>query len=258
MRNKLALKLNVETIVREYNGAVAQITAAYDVLQAQQERLRHALGTESVSTMQGVYSIPRYREQVIAEIEKKTWETVINRLGVRRLLSLKKQDALDKQIAARDFPPITVENIYNTMDSLMAQASDFFTEAIQEIYDWMRPRDAYQSNQEWRVEGRVILKNVLKHKPFGGLTINFSYLQEIKALDRTFHILDGQPFVTKHSSSPLLVAIEESPSLGETPYFRFRGYHKGTLHLWFKREDLVDRFNKIGGGNRLQPGFWHN
>jgi hypothetical protein len=69
-----------------------------------------------------------------------------------------------------------------------------------------------------------------------------------------FHILDGKPFVSAHVySSPLLNALAKNPGEGMTEYFKYRGYHKGTLHIWFRREDLVQRFNQIGGGGRLMP-----
>jgi hypothetical protein len=38
----------------------------------------------------------------------------------------------------------------------------------------------------------------------------------------------------------------------ETEYFAIRRYKKGSMHIRFKRLDLVRRLNKLAGGNRLK------
>jgi hypothetical protein len=189
------------------------------------------------------------------KIEQSVWRQIIRRLGIKKILSLKKQNELENTLKNNQYPPLTVANIYAEIEALKGKAVNLFEESIQEVFDWLRPRDAYVSNSEWVVEGRVILKNVLRHKAVGGgLEVNFSYIAEIKALDKVFHILDGKPFVSANVySSPLLNALAENPGEGMTEYFKYRGYHKGTLHIWFRREDLVQRFNRIGGGGRLMP-----
>jgi hypothetical protein len=40
----------------------------------------------------------------------------------------------------------------------------------------------------------------------------------------------------------------------ETKYFKVKWFKKGTLHIEFKRLDLLSELNRIGGGNRLKPG----
>ena len=40
----------------------------------------------------------------------------------------------------------------------------------------------------------------------------------------------------------------------ETDYFRVRWFLKGTVHIWFKREDLLAELNRIGSGGKPHIG----
>ena len=75
------------------------------------------------------------------------------------------------------------------------------------------------------------------------------------ALDNIFHRLDGKGVPSGHRG-PLVDAINactEGNNTAETPYFKARCFLNRNLHLWFKRQDLLDKFNEIAGRNRL-PG----
>jgi hypothetical protein len=45
----------------------------------------------------------------------------------------------------------------------------------------------------------------------------------------------------------------DGPCAGQTEYFDFKGYKKQTLHLHFRRMDLVRKLNAMAGGKRLTP-----
>jgi hypothetical protein len=80
---------------------------------------------------------------------------------------------------------------------------------------------------------------------------------QIGALDRVFHLLDGAGYVSRTYLGELGDAINavpvESPA-GRTKYFAFKLYRNGNIHLEFLRPDLVDKLNQIAGGKRLRAG----
>ena len=69
-------------------------------------------------------------------------------------------------------------------------------------------------------------------------------------LDNIMHLLDGKGII-KGSNGPLVEAINSTVGVGETEYFRFKCFINSNLHLEFKRQDLLDKFNQIAGSNRL-------
>lgn len=81
--------------------------------------------------------------------------------------------------------------------------------------------------------------------------------ERLSALENVFTSLDGRGSVTKNYYSAISTAIKAAPKAetcqGETPYFAFRGFRNGNLHLRIKRLDLLARFNRMAGGANLRP-----
>jgi hypothetical protein len=84
--------------------------------------------------------------------------------------------------------------------------------------------------------------------------VNYTAEQRLTALENVFTALDGRGQITKSHYSQIhnVVHAEGFDGAGETEYFRFRVFQNGNLHLWFKRPDLLARFNALAGG-RLRP-----
>lgn len=252
MKKALSTEMNAQELVREYNGIVSQTKAAYNTLEEQEERARRVLCDDYVRLVDDYHDIEYVMNQILEELTKKFWREIISRMKIRAILSLSKKEELDKQLEEGDFPELTVENVHNTIDAWMGNAAKFAQEQIREVYDWLRPsRQKYKSNDPWRVEGRVI-KRVLGD--YGKVdTGMWSRWEEVQALDKVFHLLDGQPFMSKQwGRSPLIDAINEASESGETEYFRFKKFKNGNVHFYFTRDDLVDEFNRVGGGQRLR------
>jgi len=53
-------------------------------------------------------------------------------------------------------------------------------------------------------------------------------------------------------TTQIQATIQDKKDTCETEYFKCKWYMKGTLHLEFKRMDLVEKLNKMVGGNRLR------
>ena len=50
-------------------------------------------------------------------------------------------------------------------------------------------------------------------------------------------------------------AVQEAPGgVGETEFFKFRCFKNHNFHLEFKRPDLVQKLNEIGGNGLPMPG----
>lgn len=185
-----------------------------------------------------------------------TWRELIGKMEIRRILSIKKAEELDKQLdTGEGFPEINEENIVGMMRGMIADADRFIEEAILEVYDWIRPwserRAEHVTNEKnrWQLGAKIILAGHLEE---GGARVNYYRQKHVTAMDNVFHALDGKPPVTTHYG-PLYDAIYQNPDRkGETDYFKFKCFSNGNLHIQFKRLDLVARFNAVAGGARLK------
>lgn len=122
-------------------------------------------------------------------------------------------------------------------------------------YDWLRPRartpgtaGVYVTNSLLEVGERVILKGVVQRNR----SVHHADEHRLTSLERVFLVLDGKGGHTKSYYSDLQNAINAQPR-GETEYFRYRACANGTLHLAFKRADLLAEFNKRAAGAVLRP-----
>jgi hypothetical protein len=130
----------------------------------------------------------------------------------------------------------------------------YLEEAVQEVFEYLRPpRSHLKTNTEFEIGRKVILSWIVeKGWNRGRFKINYHREKYITALQNVFQMLDGKGPVKSYNGE-LHDFITDSPDgKGETPYFRFKGYQNGNLHLEFKRPDLVARLNAVAGGNRLR------
>lgn len=198
-------------------------------------------------------------DEAIRDLKLNTWRELVNKMEIRRILSIKKAEELDKQLDTGDgFPEITEENILGLMRGMLADSGRFIEEAIKEVYDHIRPwgvrKAEHVTNEKnrWQLGRKIILTGHLTSDYGGGMRNGYYTQKHITALDNVFHALDGKPPVTTHYG-PLYDAIEDRNSMeGETEYFRFKKFLNGNLHVEFKRMDLVARFNAVAGGARLK------
>ncbi|MBI9095289.1 MAG: DUF4942 domain-containing protein [Sphaerochaeta sp.] len=65
----------------------------------------------------------------------------------------------------------------------------------------------------------------------------------------------GLPKRPEDAVTAINQAIREYRTEAETEYFRFKWFKAGTMHIWFKGEDLLKEFNRIGAaGHADLPG----
>lgn len=207
-------------------------------------------------------------DELIKFYKLTAWSLLIAKTGVRKVMSSKRQDELDKVLHSREpkdadqLPDISEETIFSVLQGYAQCAEDFLAEAIREEYDWLRPwrvsSNTLKTNQRSysKLDRKVILHNVVSTRWGGTFDVNYDDQRHITSVDNIFHALDGQGMAGGHAG-PLTDTIRITTTAdpqGETDYFRFKCFAgNGNLHLEFKRADLLERFNLICGKNYL-PG----
>ena len=255
----------VAQLVENYEAAVNEITQAYSLLHAAKSRLNASFGMG-----QRLYSfdvLPHgYHNgatlsndslnQVMQQIKLDVWRILMERLELRKLLSIARREELDKQLAdGKGLPDITIENVWGMFESAVSNVDRYMEEAVLEMFEFLRPPSSqYKTNSEYEVGKRVVLKwHVEPSYTKTGFTVRYSYDARITALDNAFLRLDGKGIVsTYHGPTHDAIRLADSDGLCETEYFKLRCCLNGNLHVEFKRPDLVQRLNSIAGGARLR------
>ena len=264
-KDQLTPRLVPGELVAIYQQAEADVRKGFALIAGAQDSLNAAFTLDATSgvSIQGHsntyldFSKPEAR---LKEVRRALWHTMVERLEIRRLMSVKAWKELKEQIDKGDVPELTEEAIASMVKQFSDAAPAMLEQAVAEVFDFLRPPGSkYKRNSEFEVPRRVALWWVIDTwytKTFAskGLRPRHECEQQLTALENVFQALDGRGSVSKGNVSNLSEAIRKTKrgELGKTEYFEFRGFNNGALHLSFVREDLLKRFNQIAGGTRLR------
>lgn len=267
MNSEIARRETITALVGTYQQAVEQVTTAYGLLDAAKTNLSSVFLSDYFHVLSGNHYGPMSDDlaKVLDGIKRRAWMVIVDRLEIRRILSIKRREELDRQLSGEsrnsyekvaELPEITEANILSMFQDGMAKATDYANEAVYEVFDWLRPgtwqRTEYKTNDKWKL-GRKVIKTWVVEPGYGrGLfRVRYGIEKNVTALDNVFHMLDGRGALNTHNG-PLTDAIMNSADgYGETDFFKFRCCKNGNIHLEFKRMDLVAKINKTAGGNRI-------
>lgn len=252
-------RTTVEELVRTYIKAENDIRAACALVSGSLASLNNVLKLAETS---GDVRFGSHRcdidwdhpEDQVIELRRSVWGRIVDRLELRRMMSVKRAKELDKWLNST-IEPITVESVLGLSRYYIENLSEILSEAVGEVYEFLRPPGShFKTNTEYELKRRVVLENWVEPWSFAPSRLHpsFYYRPRFVALENVFSALDGKGGTLKHHYSDLETAIYKSAS-GETTYFKYRAFKKRTLHLTFKRPDLVLKFNQIAGGRRLKP-----
>lgn len=268
MTTDLATRQGVTELVGIYEQAEADIRRGYALLAGAQEQLRtHYHEYVSVIPDGRRSHVEIDTEAAVLAVRRRCWEALLGRLDIRRFMSVAEWEALEKQVRDGECPDLTVESVIAMCEGFRQRMPEMLEAAVKEVFDWLVPHkwtgmDKYKTNDKCEV-GRRVVVNMVFDPWYSSWYVRDGARQRLIALENVFTALDGKGQVTKssHWSQIETIAREskterrsDGPLVGETPYFRFRGFKNGNLHLEILRADLLSRFNAIAGGQRLRPG----
>ncbi|CSV61784.1 DUF4942 domain-containing protein [Shigella sonnei] len=108
----------------------------------------------------------------------------------------------------------------------------------------------YRTNNPCRLGKKIIIENLLYRWSNGRVTLDCSGREALDDLVRPFYLLEGRNVPDFRNSigaqyGEFLGNGDNVGKLLEGEYFTVRGYQKGTVHIVFKRSDLVEKLNDI-------------
>lgn len=270
MSDDLALRTTVRELVAAFVSAERDVRAAFAQIVAAEAAVNAAFCNGDYAEIRVTACGTRFHDnfarpdETIAIMSRKAWRALVDRLELRRVMSIERWEKLNKHLESGELPHLTEENVLAFYGQHAAQAHEMLQEMVREVFDWLRPRPhtragKLKTNTEMEVGERVILDGVVERDTRSGFrvrydSINWSVRQRLIALENVFNGLAGNGTVCKGYQSLLGEAIGASNTgVGETDLFAFRAHKNGRLHLKMRRPDLLKRFNQIAGGARLRP-----
>lgn len=193
--------------------------------------------------------IAAYRATARKVVDRRMWASLVEMTELEKLMDKQAKDELREQLMANP-PEATEENIFATLQTFVADADTIFKRGIANCFSKLDRR--FKSHDGWKVGGRVVLTYCFDE--WGSFSYRSNVRDTLHDIDRTFHVMDGGK--TPEMYGGIVAAIEESRRGGgfgrrqsecESDYFKIRCFKNGNAHVWFKRDDLVEKVNKLLG-----------
>lgn len=194
------------------------------------------------------------------------WGAVIRRTSLEALMDKTAKDELREQLAyvpeevdhrsgklinqdeiARGIPPITEDNIHATIERFREDAGTIWRRGIATAFSKLDRR--FRSHDGFAIGARIILTRVFSD--YGGWNYYSNTRDALRDIERVFLVLDGKSPMGPYRS--IVDVIEEdrkgvldpeqSRHAGE--YFECRCFKNGNIHLWFRRDDLLEKVNQL-------------
>jgi hypothetical protein len=274
----------IEDIVRAHDEALVLYERAFAALEIAQEALRAAherahdadrgqlrtfggAGAEEIAQFRNALNLPprdRYMRTARKLLGNGAWANIVKMSELERLMDNEAKEELRAQMAyvpdkvdvrgqiinqkemEKGLPPITVDNVYATLEKFFGDAGMIFCRGIANVFSKLDRR--FKSHDGFKIGSRIILTYVFDG--YGYLNSG-AIRDKLIDVERVFSVLDGhsegsfQSALDQLSMRKVRGAAGGAQSEHETPYFRIRAFKNGNAHLWFSRNDLVEKVNKL-------------
>lgn len=196
------------------------------------------------------------------------WHYVIDRCGMQQLMDAQAKKEFDAQLRyiperpkhrrelidegeiAKGPPEFTADNVRSTIATFAGNAEMIWRRGIANVFSSLDRR--FRSHDGFKVGSRMILTHFVNQH--GGVDNYGPSAERFRDIERTFCILDGRD--PRHARSDFLHTVgEERRAMGlgwkvgqsehQNDYFKVRTFMNGNAHLWFTRDDLVEKVNLV-------------
>lgn len=187
-------------------------------------------------------SLDAYRKHLDACV----WTNLMERTGMSAMMDRQAKDEFYRDLCG-SVPEVTEDSVWSTLQGLAGDAVLIFQRGLARAFVGLDGR--FRSHDAFKLGERVILTNVFDG--YGMWNYHSGMRETITDLERVFTVLDNERDPEAAIGS-LARQIEidrghgwsARQSVTESRYFRVRCHKNGNAHLWFTRDDLVQKANE--------------
>ncbi|MGU9981494.1 DUF4942 domain-containing protein [Phreatobacter sp. HK31-P] len=249
-RNKaIALFESAHILLGETSRALAEARAV-GFSASPSNSYTHASRDEQTSFLTGLH-VPEqanFMKQATRMIDTTAWARIMEITDLERLMDKKAKDEFRAQMQ-QEPPELTEGNVMATLEQFFSTADTIFQRGIAECFSNLDRR--FRSHDGWKIGSRVILSYAFNE--WGSWSHHRGQRDTLMDIERTFLVLDGRS--AKHAYAGIVGAVDAARGGGhgrrqgdvESDYFKIRTFMNGNCHIWFKRDDLLEKVNQLLG-----------
>lgn len=182
------------------------------------------------------------------QTDRTIWSHLISGYGFDKLMDRQAHEEFRAQLL-NDPPEVTVEVAEATLLHLLGDADRIFKRGIANAFSKLDRR--FRSHDGFKIGDRVVLSYAFSE--WGGWNHHQRHDDTIRDIERAFLTLDGKEVPERYAGIIGMAdderrkhsSLERAAFQVEDEYFRLKAFKNGNAHLWFKRDDLTRKVNKL-------------
>lgn len=215
------------------------------------------------------------------------WEALFDRTNISAFVSSRVREEFHATRQKAGGIDLTPENIAQVFSMVMGNTSAMMQDSLEQAFDIMtKYHEAnrtviknYKTNDAWMVKNKIILPYMVEAGWSGGLSFNYRKAESCDDIDKALCLLSGIKYedinksheasdkefyggYKRGTTATLRDAVERAckgysagENTSESHFFKVKVFAAGTVHLWWKDQDLLDLFNaKVCQGRGWLPG----
>ena len=181
-------------------------------------------------------------ERAIRNVDRSLWRRAFDLTGFNQVMDKQAHSEFNKSLEENP-PEFNEDNVRTIFLSANQEAEEMFVRGLVNIFSELA--DRYKSHSAFKINKKAII---------GYMTTRWSGFTEVNRyndgqdklndVDRVIKVLAGEKYVPRQLESAINVAWKAG-EVYEDEYYRAKGFKNGNMHLEFKRQDLLDKANKI-------------
>ncbi|MCR5504065.1 MAG: DUF4942 domain-containing protein [Elusimicrobiaceae bacterium] len=226
--------------------------------------------------------------------KSKAWREIIQNMGMDKYMTANLRKTFDQFCESQGAYELNRENIYKLIQFVCLNSQNILKKAVVDVYDMFTKfhkantehTEGWKTNSQFKVNKKVILPCFVSADWSYNFRADWNYSDEYRDIDKVMCFISGVPYESLNSLSEqgkakvarmgkyafereataddyehlsLRQAIsfvrKGDSSLHDSEFFKFRCYLKGTLHIYFKSDDLWARFNLAVNEGKKELGF---
>lgn len=199
------------------------------------------------------------RERFKKELQAASWKFLINQFDMRRFVTSKVYEDINKFVETQQHVPFTMRNVYKMLRRIVAESGDRMQKSLEEAFDLICSYSAenstagetWKTNANYMVNRKFIVPRMCNYYEYTYKNehVNLSLWGQDRTDDihKALCYITGTPVSDNYEDTFRRYVYKNKLSWGEWyewGFFRFKCFKKGTIHFEFKDEDVWYKFNQ--------------
>ena len=248
---------DIPRLIKEYETIVKLTKSMHQTSYDHERFLKYVEGINDINFYFDEYS--NRLDSELKRIRSIYWELILNTKEFEVRLTSEARGKLLQQIEAAKDMEINEDNVFLLLSAMIGNQSNLIEQSVVSLFDKITQHsqrgsyttnihmyNGWYTNDAFKINKKIIYP--IQHSHFD--SYDFGKNRADESIDGINH--EVRYFIKDISKAfGLFVNVSEFERLGDGEFennvLRFKMFKKGTVHVWFKDLDTLDRINIVAG-----------